>query len=234
MNAVEIEEAISQLAEQPFDPATFPYAFLEGFGNKETTIRRLQSGATNATDIEGAVLQRNNIHIRVCHEGEVEQLLAELALHQLDIVLAGQPAPRNPNLRLTSERLVDSGVQWYGPAKLVGKAQREGFPLSLNNLPVLLPTGHSALRIALDHWFDTKGIRPRIVGEFEDSALLKTFGANGMGVFPSAEWVHEDLLTHYAVKRLGHCEGVTEHFFAIGTEKKVQHPLVLRLLQPAK
>jgi LysR family transcriptional activator of nhaA len=72
-----------------------------------------------------------------------------------------------------------------------------------------------------------------VVGEFADSALLKTFGAKGLGVFPAAEWVHDDLLAHYAVRRLGSCEGVTEHFFAIGTEKKVQHPLVQRLLQPA-
>jgi LysR family transcriptional activator of nhaA len=63
--------------------------------------------------------------------------------------------------------------------------------------------------------------------------LLKTFGASGMGVFPASEWVHDDLLAHYAVQRLGPCEGVTEQFFAIGTEKKVQHPLVQRLLQPA-
>jgi len=71
------------------------------------------------------------------------------------------------------------------------------------------------------------------VGEFADSALLKTFGASGMGLFPAAEWVHDDLLGHYAVQRIGPCEGVTEQFFAIGTEKKVQHPLVQRLLQPA-
>ena len=68
------------------------------------------------------------------------------------------------------------------------------------------------------------------MGEFEDSALLKTFGAKGMGIFPAAEWVHEDLITHYAVQRLGACEGVREHFFAIGTERKVHHPLVQQLL----
>jgi LysR family transcriptional activator of nhaA len=69
------------------------------------------------------------------------------------------------------------------------------------------------------------------VGEFEDSALLKTFGESGMGVFPAAEWMHDELLAHYDVQRLGPCEGVKENFFAIGTEKKVQHPLVQRLLQ---
>ncbi len=96
---------------------------------------------------------------------------------------------------------------------------------------MLLPTSHSAVRAHVDHWFEQHALRPRIVGEFEDSALLKTFGASGMGVFPAAEWVHDNLLAHYAVQRLGPCDGVTENFFAISTEKKVKHPLVQRLLQ---
>lgn len=166
----------------------------------------------------------------VCHEGEFEQLLAELALHQLDIVLAGQPAPRNPNLRLTSERLVDSGVHWYGPAKLVGKAQREGFPQSLSNLPVLLPTGHSALRIALDHWFDTKGIRPRIVGEFEDSALLAVFAARGMGVFPVSQLGAGDVGQMRGLRLLGQCEDVREEIHAIRSRRGLHHPLVKQII----
>jgi LysR family transcriptional activator of nhaA len=113
------------------------------------------------------------------------------------------------------------------------KAASSDFPRSLADVPMLLPTGHTAVRARLDHWFEQRSIRPRIVGEFEDSALLKTFGASGMGIFPAAEWAHDDLLAHYAVQRLGPCEGVNEHFFAIGTEKKVHHPLVQRLLLPA-
>jgi LysR family transcriptional activator of nhaA len=85
----------------------------------------------------------------------------------------------------------------------------------------------------LDQWFERNAIRPRIAGEFEDSALLTTFGASGMGVFPAAQWVQDDLQAHYAVQRLGPCDGVAEHFYAIGTEKKVQHPLVQRLVQSA-
>jgi len=87
------------------------------------------------------VLTTPNLRL-VCHEGEFEQLLSELALHHLDVVLAGQAAPRNPNLRLSSERLVDSPVEWYGPAALVGRSERSRFPQSLADLPVLLPTGH--------------------------------------------------------------------------------------------
>ena len=112
---------------------------------------------------------------------EFEQLLAEPALHHLDLVFAGQPAPRNPNLRLASERLVESTVEWYGPAAHVHKADADQFPQSLNRLPVLLPTGHSALRPTLDRWFEAPGLRPRIVGKFEDSALLAVFAARGLG-----------------------------------------------------
>ena len=168
----------------------------------------------------------------LCHEGELADLLGDLALHRLDVVLSDRPAPPNPNIKLYSHAVGSTAVAWYGTAALVSTAQ-QNFPHSLADVPLLLPTAHTAVRTRLDHWFEQRGIRPRIVGEFEDSALLKTFGASGMGVFPAADWVHDDLLAHYAVQRLGPCDGVTEHFFAIGTEKKVQHPLVQSLLQQA-
>jgi LysR family transcriptional activator of nhaA len=168
----------------------------------------------------------------LCHEGEFDVLLGDLALHRLDVVLSDRPAPPNPNIKLYSHAMGSSAVAWYGSPALV-KTAKKNFPQSLAGVPTLLPTAHTAVRTRLDHWFEQRAIRPRIVGEFEDSALLKTFGASGMGVFPAAQWVHDDLLAHYGVQRLGPCDGVTEHFFAIGTEKKVQHPLVQRLLQPA-
>jgi len=96
---------------------------------------------------------------------------------------------------------------------------------------VLLPTAHAAVRGHLDRWFDRIGVRPRIVGEFEDSALLAAFGAGGMGVFPAADLVHDDLVARYGVRRIGRCDGVTEQFFAVGTEKRVAHPVVQQLLQ---
>ncbi len=167
----------------------------------------------------------------LCHEGEFDELLGDLALHRLDVVLSDRPAPTNPNIKLYSHALGASAIAWYGTAAMV-KSAKKNFPQSLSEVPVLLPTAHTAVRTRLDHWFEHNGIRPRIVGEFEDSALLKTFGASGMGVFPAAQWVHEDLLAHYAVQCLGQAEGIAEHFFAIGTERKVQHPLVQRLLQP--
>ena len=168
----------------------------------------------------------------LCHEGNFNDLLGDLALHKLDVVISDRPAPANPNMKLYSHGLGSSNMAWYGTPSLM-KTSKLRFPECLNELPMLLPTTHTASRDRLEAWFEQRGIRPRIVGEFEDSALLKTFGSSGMGVFPVAEWVHEELIAHYAVKRIGPCEGVTEHFFAVGTEKKVQHPLVQRLLIPS-
>ena len=177
------------------------------------------------------VMQEPNLRL-MCHEDEFERLLGDLALHKLDVVLSDRPAPANPNLKLYSHSLGSSDLVWYGAADLYPKGRFQ-FPQVLASLPILLPTGHTAMRARIDQWFETKGITPRIVGEFEDSALLKTFGAGGMGVFPAVELVHAELIGSSDLKRLGHCDGVQENFFAIGTEKKVQHPLVQRVLAAA-
>jgi LysR family transcriptional activator of nhaA len=169
-------------------------------------------------------------HLRLlCHEGEFEDLLGDLALHRLDVVLADQLPQPNPNLRLYSHVLASSALGWYATASHWAAAKK-GFPHSLAQVPVLLPTDHAPVRARLDRWFERNGIQPQVVGEFEDSALLKTFGAGGMGVFPAATSVHDDLVARYGVKLVGVADGVEEQFFAIGTEKKVQHPLVQRLL----
>lgn len=175
------------------------------------------------------VLATPNLRL-VCHEGEFEPLLAELALHHLDVVLAGQAAPRNPNLRLTGERLVESPVEWYGPAILVGKTERDRFPQSLNDLPVLLPTGHSALRSTLDHWFEAQGLKPRIVGEFEDSALLAVFAARGLGVFPVSRLGSDDVGLMRGLRLLGRAQGVKEEIHAIRSRRGEHHPLVRQII----
>lgn len=168
----------------------------------------------------------------LCHEGGFDELLAELALHKLDLVLSDRPAPVNANLKLYSHALGGSDLGWYAPAALA-TAARKGFPQSLAQVPVLLPTAHATVRVQIDTWFARHGVRPNVVGEFEDSALLKTFGAGGMGVFPAALLVHDDLLEHYRVKPVGGCDGVREQFFAIGTERRVQHPLIRKLVEAA-
>ena len=165
----------------------------------------------------------------LCHQDEFEDLLGDLALHRLDVVLADRPAPANPNLKLYSHPMGVSALGWYAPPAWVAQATRS-FPQSLAQVPVLLPTPHAAVRARIDRWFEQHGVRPRIAGEFEDSALLKTFASGGMGVFPAPELVHDELLDRYAVQRIAHCDGVEDRYFAIGTERKVVHPLVQRLL----
>jgi LysR family transcriptional activator of nhaA len=167
----------------------------------------------------------------MCMEGQFNDLLGNLALHKLDLVISDHAAPSNPNMKLYSHALGSSSIAWYGTASLLAKSAKS-FPHNLAELPVLLPTAHTAMRDRLEQWFEQHHLKPRVVGEFEDSALLKTFGASGMGVFPAAESVQEELFSHYAVQRMGRSVGVTEHFYAIGTEKRVQHPLVQRLLHP--
>ena len=115
---------------------------------------------------------------RLCREEAFADLLAGLALHRLDVLRADQPAPSNANVKLYSHPLGSSRLGWYAPTSLYAAARR-GFPQSLARLPVLLPTSHAAVRYQLAQWFERQAIRPRIVGEFEDSALLKTFGAAG-------------------------------------------------------
>lgn len=166
----------------------------------------------------------------LCHEDQFEGLLSELALHRLDVVLADRAAPANPNLKVYSHSLGASAMAWYAPEAFYEQALAD-FPRSLASVPVLLPTTHSAVRARIDHWFERQGVQPHIVGEFEDSALLATFGGGGMGVFPATELVQDELIARYGLRRVGDCEGVQEQFFAIGADKKVAHPLIRRLLQ---
>lgn len=170
----------------------------------------------------------------LCHEGEFEELLAELALHRLDLVLSGHPAPRNPNLRMISERLAESPVAWFGPAAHVRKADVDQFPASLNRLPVLLPTSHSALRAKLEHWFEANGLRPKVVGEFEDSALMAVFASRGLGVFPASRLGAGDAGWMHGLRHLGRCDDVTEDIHAIRSRRGQHHPLVLQIVEAAR
>ena len=177
----------------------------------------------------GPVLATPDLRL-VCHEGEFDQLLAEVALHHLDLVLAGQGAPANPSLRLTSDRVVSSPVDWYGPAHLVNPADVADFPQSLQRLPVLLPTGHSVLRKTLDRWFQDQGLQPVVVGEFEDSALMSVFAARGLGVFPVSRLGADGVGLMHGLRQLGRCEDVREEIHAIRNRRGQQHPLVQQVL----
>ena len=177
----------------------------------------------------GPVLKHPDVQL-VAHEGEFEDLLADLALHRLDIVLADRPAPNNKNLNVYSEELTKTSIAWYC-SKSLFKSSKKRFPEILSELPILLPTSHSTVRLLIDQWFSKQGITPNIVGEFEDSALLKTFAASGLGAFPAGSLIKKELKETYRMELIGNCEDIYEYFYAIRSEKKIQHPLVEAIIK---
>jgi LysR family transcriptional activator of nhaA len=164
----------------------------------------------------------------LCHEDEFDRLLADLALHRLDAVLSDRAATANPNLRLYSHKLGDAALAWFAPAALKRRGRR--FPACLADMPVLLPTGHAAVRARIDQWLEREGLRPQVKGEFEDSALLAAFGRHGMGAFPSSIWSKNELLADGGLALLGDTPELVETFYLISAERRIQHPLLQRLL----
>lgn len=169
----------------------------------------------------------------VCHEGDFDQLMAELALHHLDLVLAGQGTAANPSLRVSSQLLVSSPLGWYGPSQWVNAKNCTRFPQVLNDLPVLLPTRHAPARVALERWFDAHNLRPQVVGEFEDSALMSVFAARGLGVFPVSALGAQDLALMPGLSLLGETQ-VKEDIHAIYSHRSRHHPLVQAVLHERK
>lgn len=169
----------------------------------------------------------------VCHEEPYEKLLADLALHSLDIVISDSPVPPGSRVRAFNHLLGETGVSFFGTKALVNKYQR-GFPGSLTGAPVLLPLEHLTLRRALDQWFDRHHIEPRVVAEFEDSALLKVFGGDGVGLFPAPTVVQDEVMAQYGVHRLGRIDEVRERFYAISVERRLKHPAVVAISDAAR
>jgi LysR family transcriptional activator of nhaA len=169
----------------------------------------------------------------VCHEQGFDDLLGNLAVHRLDLLLADRPAPPHAGLKVFSHAMGSSQLAWYGTPELAARAKKR-FPQGLADVPVLLPSAHASVRPHIDRWFAQRALTPQVCGEFEDSALLKIFGAGGMGVFPAAELVHQQLLAQYGVQRIDALEGVVEHFYGISTERRVVHPLVRRMVAAAE
>ena len=161
----------------------------------------------------------------ICDEGEFETLLADLALHRLDVVLTDRPAPVGGNIKVFSKRLGDFATGIFGSKTLVDR-HKPDFPQSLNGAPMLLPTRHNALRSRIDRWLESAEIRPRIVGEFEDSALLNTFGREGLGLFTAPLVLAEQIAEQLNAEVLGAMPGVSEHIYAISNERRIRHPAV--------
>ena len=165
-----------------------------------------------------------------CIEGDFDNLLAELALNRLDLVIADRSAPQQANLRWHSQPLAQADVGIFGSPELY-QAHAKGFPQSLNGAPMLLPARSDPLRSTIDGWLEARDLLPQIIGEFTDSALLKTFGRAGLGLFPAPASMQDDLAAQYGAQLLGRLHGVRESWFAIAAQRRVQHPAVLALLQ---
>lgn len=168
-----------------------------------------------------------------CYEGKFESLLADLALHKLDLVLTDRPVSPGTSLRVFSHLLGECAIMLFGIPALAQK-YREGFPASLDGAPLLMPTRNSAVRGQIDQWFEINDLQPEIVGEFEDSALLKTFGRNGLGLFPSSSLLVTDIAVQFGAVPIGELAGVQEQFYGILTERKIKHPAVEAILSAAR
>lgn len=169
----------------------------------------------------------------ICFEGKPDSLLADLALHALDIVLSDTPLGPGAKVRAFSHQLGECGVTVMGTPAVIQRLQGE-FPASLNDAPMLLPTDNTTLRRSLEQWFDGLGLRPRIVAEFEDTALLKVFGQAGLGLFVIPSVVEAEVRQQYQVEVVGRTEAIRERFYAISIERKLKHPAVLAISEVAR
>lgn len=177
---------------------------------------------------------RLNADIRVlCYEGDVSNLISDLAIHKLDVVLSDTPIDPSIKVRAYSHLLGESDVVLVG-AKPLAKKLKVDFPNSLDDAPMLLPMRNSVVRRSLDYWFEVNRVRPRIVGEFEDSAMLKIMGKAGVGVFPVASAIRKEVEEMYDVEFIASIPGVSEKFYALSVERKVKHPAVLAISEVAR
>ena len=168
-----------------------------------------------------------------CHEGQPEQLIAQLSTHALDVVLSDAPSPPHVRAKVYSHALGESGTTFFAVSSLAARLRR-GFPQSLDRAPMLAPTSNTALRRALEQWFSDEGLAPPIAGEFEDSALLKAFGEGGRAVFPSPTVIEREVCRHYGVAVVGRTDAVRERYFALSAERRVTHPGVAALTAAAR
>ena len=168
----------------------------------------------------------------ICHEGKDENLLAELAMHNLDVVLTDTPLRSGLSIKAYNHLLGECGVSFFGVEKLANPLQN-GFPHSLNEAPMLLPIAMSALRGMLDQWFERIGVQPIIIGEFDDSALLKVFGQAGEGIFVAPTVIEKEVEQQYQVQVVGRTKDIREKFYAISVERIIRHPAVAAISESA-
>lgn len=168
-----------------------------------------------------------------CHEGRLENLLGGLASHKLDLVLSDQPLPEDAPVRAWDRLLGKSGVSFFAAPAL---AERFGFafPRSLDGAPLLMMTRDAAPRGLLEQWFGEQKVQPQIVGEFDDSALLKVFAQGGVGIFCAPTIIEAEVMRQYQVEVLGRTDEVRMHFYAISHERHLEHPAVVAICRAAQ
>jgi len=165
----------------------------------------------------------------ICYENDFESLLGNLSVHKLDVVLTDRPVPSGTTLRVFSHLLGESEISLFGLPELAQHYQ-PAFPLSLNGAPLLLPTRGNAIRGRLDHWFEVNDLRPDVIGEFDDNALLNTFGRSGIGLFPAPSALEKDVREQFGAVPVGKLVGVREQFYAISNERRIKHLAVEAIL----
>jgi LysR family transcriptional activator of nhaA len=169
----------------------------------------------------------------VCREGAIDSLLADLAVHRIDLVVADGPIPAHVNVRGFNHPLGDCSITFFAAPKLADKL-RKNFPHSLNGAPLLIPGEMTVVRSRLLDWLDGLRLHPVIVGEFDDSALMKAFGRAGAGVFVAPTPIAAEVERQYEVEAIGEAEEVRDHFYAISVERKISHPAVAAITEAAR
>jgi LysR family transcriptional activator of nhaA len=179
------------------------------------------------------LMQREQPYRVTCRAGTLEALVAELAAHRLDLVLSTSALPPDAGIRAFSHLLGESDLAFFAAPKLARRLARD-FPQSLHLAPFLLPTPRSANRRVLDAWFAGTGITPTVVGEFDDSGLLKTAGQGGVGVFPGPAAIEDEIVRQFQVRVIGRTGAMRARFYAISTERKIKHPAVVEITERAR
>jgi LysR family transcriptional activator of nhaA len=182
--------------------------------------------------IEPALKLSDPVRI-TCREGTSEQLLAELSVQRVDVVLADAPISPSVKVQAYNHLLGETSLSFLGVPRLARK-YRPGFPKSLHDAPMLMPTPNTAVRRALDQWFEALDIRPRVVGEFDDSELRWEFGGTGIGVFSVPLVLETHLARLYNVQRIGWAPDIRSRFYAISVERKLKNPAAIAICETAR
>lgn len=168
----------------------------------------------------------------LCREGGIDMLLGELALHRLDAVMADRAMPASLAVRAHSHRLGESAVGFYAAASVAPGAKQ--FPACLDGAPLLLPGPGAVLRDQIEQWLNGQRLNPRIVGEFDDSALMKAFGQAGAGFFPAPALLADEICARFDVRLVGQTDSIRESFWLISADRRISHPAIRLLLESGR